>query len=280
MSLKEDLRPRGRLYLRCPAHDDRIPSLVASMDASGRIRVHCYAGCAPEAVAASLGVEAEGWGPTGARPPGELWREAGSTNYLLLLDLEAQGRQRPPHEDAATRSLRAEEARLAKPRRFHVYEDADGRPVMATERVRGRWTCQAVTSFDREAMTVETEPGMPTAGRGLIYRLPQVLAAKRRGEWVYVVEGEKDADALWDRGRAATTSPMGAGGSWRPAHSEWLRGAKVVVIPDFDLAGYHHAERVIRSLRGVAAEVRYVELDGVPVGGDVSDWLAARAAEG
>jgi len=275
----EALRPRGRLYLRCPVHDDRTPSLVASMDASGRIRVHCFAGCDSEAVAAALGVEAKGWGPTGARPPGELWREAGSTNYLFLLDLEAQERRRPDPADAATRSFRIEEARRAKPRRFHVYEDARGRPVMAVERVHGRWNCQMITSFDRESMSIETEPGMPTAGKGLIYRLPDVLAAKGREEWVWVVEGEKDADALWARGRAATTNPMGAGGSWRPAHSEWLRGARVMVVPDFDLAGYHHAERVIRSLDGVASEVRYLELSGVPVGGDMSDWLATAAAE-
>ncbi len=42
------------------------------------------------------------------------------------------------------------------------------------------------------------------------YRLPDVLADDQDRP-VYVVEGEKDADALWTRGHVATCNPMGAG---------------------------------------------------------------------
>jgi putative DNA primase/helicase len=52
-----------------------------------------------------------------------------------------------------------------------------------------------------------------------------------------------------------------------------LRGARVVIVPDRDEPGRRHAEHVARSLSGVAASVRIVELPGQ--GKDVTEWLAA-----
>src|SRR5262245_19148362 len=41
---------------RCPAHDDRNPSLSVSVGADGRVLLHCHAGCPTEDVAAKLGL--------------------------------------------------------------------------------------------------------------------------------------------------------------------------------------------------------------------------------
>ena len=68
----------------------------------------------------------------------------------------------------------------------------------------------------------------------LPYRLPEVLATIKAGETVFVVEGEKDADALAEIGLAATTNHGGAG-KWTTACSRhFAAGAKVVVIADND----------------------------------------------
>ena len=48
----------------------------------------------------------------------------------------------------------------------------------------------------------------------VLYRLPDVAAAVRQGRVVFVVEGEKDADALARLGLAATTN-VGGAGKWR-----------------------------------------------------------------
>ncbi len=110
--------------------------------------------------------------------------------------------------------------------------------------------------------------------RRVPYRLQELLAAVARGETVYVVEGEKDADRLVALGLAATTNPGGAG-KWRAEYAEHFQGARVVILPDNDRPGREHVEEVARSIHGVAAEVKVVSLPGLPAKGDVSDWLAA-----
>jgi hypothetical protein len=58
--------------------------------------------------------------------------------------------------------------------------------------------------------------------RRVLYRLPELLKAPSE-QPVFVVEGEKDVDALIAMGLSATTCPMGAG-KWLPEYSESLRG--------------------------------------------------------
>src|SRR5262249_12958964 len=43
---------------KCPAHDDRNPSLSANEGDDGRALVHCHAGCATDAVLEALGLSA------------------------------------------------------------------------------------------------------------------------------------------------------------------------------------------------------------------------------
>ena len=107
--------------------------------------------------------------------------------------------------------------------------------------------------------------------RRVLYRLPDVLDAVGTGRRVYIVEGEKDADALARAGVVATTNPGGAG-KWRKEYAEMLRGVDVVVVADRDEPGRTHAGQVAATLTGVAAAVRIVE---PVVGKDVSDHLAA-----
>lgn len=104
------------------------------------------------------------------------------------------------------------------------------------------------------------------------YRLPNIPKAIAGGKQIYIVEGEKDADNLTKLGLTATTCPMGAG-KWRDAYSDYLKGARVVILPDKDEPGKKHAEQVSKSLSGKASSIKVVELPGN--GKDVSDWLGA-----
>ena len=111
----------------------------------------------------------------------------------------------------------------------------------------------------------------------VLYRLPSVLAAIEAGAPVYVVEGEKAADALSSLGVAATCSPGGAC-KWRDSYATVLAGAGVVILPDNDEPGMAHAAQVAKSLRRLtsrAATLQVLALPGLPAKGDVADWIAA-----
>lgn len=109
----------------------------------------------------------------------------------------------------------------------------------------------------------------------VLYRLPEVLSSTGR---VYVVEGEKDADSLRERGLTATCNRDGAqakgSSKWFPRlYNPPLEGRDVVILPDADTAGRNHAAAVALSLRGTARSVRVLELPGLGEKEDVSDWL-------
>jgi hypothetical protein len=67
---------------------------------------------------------------------------------------------------------------------------------------------------------------------------------------------------------------MGAG-KWSGEYNKYFEGRLVAILPDNDTAGKKHAEQVANSLFGIAAEIRIVDLPGLPEKGDVSDWLDA-----
>ena len=103
----------------------------------------------------------------------------------------------------------------------------------------------------------------------VLYRLPEVMKASE----VTLVEGEKDADNLFERGFTATTCPGGAK-KWRDTYSDCLKGKHVILIPDNDLAGREHMAKIGTSLKGCAASLKWLDLPDLPSKGDVSDFIA------
>lgn len=91
----------------------------------------------------------------------------------------------------------------------------------------------------------------------ILYNLPAVVQAKANGGHIWVVEGEKDADAVADAGEIATTMPNGAG-SWNKIHTDVLAGASVTIIADNDKPGLEHAAHVCRELKAAGCEVEVV----------------------
>jgi hypothetical protein len=114
--------------------------------------------------------------------------------------------------------------------------------------------------------------GLPRHVERLPYNLPAVLDAVRDGVPVYVVEGEKCAEALERLGLVATCNPGGAG-KWPAGFERYFDGAHVVILPDNDDTGREHAARVAAALELAVASLRIVELPGLPAKGDIADWL-------
>jgi hypothetical protein len=55
----EGMRRTGadRWLARCPAHDDKAPSLSVRKAEDGRVLVHCFAGCSVESILGEIGMD-------------------------------------------------------------------------------------------------------------------------------------------------------------------------------------------------------------------------------
>lgn len=159
--------------------------------------------------------------------------------------------------------LRAEEAKVVTPMRRvkvaeYVYTDAHGEYLYTVVRT-------APKGFYNK--------DLPDRDQRVLYRLPEIAAAKKRGATVYVVEGEKDADALASRGLVATCN-VGGAGKFYPHYVRQLAGvAEVVVVADDDAAGVPHALEVARLVSEAGLTVRVLR----PAAGckDVADHFEA-----
>lgn len=111
--------------------------------------------------------------------------------------------------------------------------------------------------------------------RRVVYRLDRL--ATQRPAAVFVVEGEKDVEALEALKLPATCNPAGAG-KWTDDYTAQLVACgvqRVAILPDHDRPGQEHAETVARACHAAGLEVRVVTLPGLPEKGDVADFLAA-----
>jgi putative DNA primase/helicase len=233
-----DARRSGPGYRAlCPAHHDRNPSLSIREGNDGRILIKCHAGCTAEAVVAALGLHLSDLMPPGARPA-----------FATVLPARAS--------IAATYDYRDEHGRV-------LFQNV--RLVPKSFRLRRP---------DGEGGWLWNVDGV----RRVPYRLPGLIATVRAGAGaVFIVEGEKDADNLWQQGLAATTN-VGGAGKWGPEETAAMASlpggpAEFIILPDNDLAGAKHAAEVRFLLRQAGLAARIVELPGLPAKGDVSDWL-------
>jgi hypothetical protein len=155
--------------------------------------------------------------------------------------------------------------------RFRVkrieYQNADGSFVLKDGK-REKAFKQSHPDPDRPGQWINNVKGVDT---DIPYRLPEILQANERGELIVIVEGERKADLLWSWGVAATTNAMGAG-KWTSAHSKYLNGADVVILPDNDEPGRQHANVVAASLRDIAHNVRVLELPDLGPKEDIINW--------
>ena len=143
----------------------------------------------------------------------------------------------------------------------YVYTDTNGKPLHRTNRTEPKDFYQQ--RYDNGKWVSGLKGIEP-----VLYRLPEIASADE----VLIVEGEKDADNLVNLGFVATTCPMGAK-KWRDSFNQYLEGKKVILIPDNDNEGREHMAKVGASLNGKTANLKLVELPGLPSKGDVSDFI-------
>lgn len=244
-------RPSGAGYAaRCPAHEDRNPSLSLGAGQDGRALVKCHAGCSLQDVLGALGLHqrdlfARGRGPAG----GELW----PTAEAAVQELARRHGSAPMRWDY--RDLAGE--LLGSVLRWDRPEG--GKAVLPLSRCADGWRMAAMAS---------PRP---------LYRLAELAGGERP---VIICEGEKAADAAVSLGYPATTSP---GGAQAAAKADWsiLAGREVVIVPDNDAAGRAYAEQVVARLAALQPQpsIRVVEPPGLPPAGDIVEFIQARGGD-
>lgn len=233
----------------CPDHNDTNPSLSVSQGKDGRVLLKCHKGCQTQDIVSALSLEMKDLFPEDHDATWEPWdgTEAGVYTYL---DADGQPHfqvvryemQDPPHPASGEKKFL---------QRAHKPDDPDA----------GEKGCPDGFVWGRRG----TDP--------VLYQLPRVQAAVDRGETVYFVEGEKDAETLIEKGLTATCIPGGADGEWHPGMSDALAGGHVVCLPDKDDPGKAFMREVAARLTEEADEVRIVYLPDLPPKGDVTDWI-------
>lgn len=280
---------------RCPAHDDRNPSLSIHAGDDGRALVNCHAGCNGDAVCAAIGLRLADLFPDDP--------SRRSARTLRTRRVSTSTKTRPAAPAGKSVDVDAPEAvetfatahdavtkleRRRGPKAAHwVYTNAAGEPVGLVV----RWNLppdpdDAERKPRKDIQPVSKLPvgwankGMPTPRP--LYRLRDLLATKP-GERVYVCEGEKAADACRAVGLVATTSPHGSNS---PAQADWspVAGRDVVILPDHDDAGEKYAAAAARlALAAGAKSVRIVRLvalwAAMPKGGDMADLVEHRGGD-
>lgn len=76
---------------------------------------------------------------------------------------------------------------------------------------------------------------------------------------VFIVEGEKCADAFWKLRNKAVVSWVG--GTYGIKHTDWspLAGRDVIIWPDFDEPGYQTAGNIADIIKVAAKQVRFID---------------------
>jgi hypothetical protein len=242
-----NLPSRGSNSVRCPFHGDRTASFSLNLDKGGLWNCHaCNVG------GGLFDFETRMFPGRSAEECWEnIYKFSGAT----------------PTHDRQERKLGPVVAtyQYVGPGGEFLFEKQRHEPKMFTQRTKkdGRW--------------VYSLQGV----RKVIYRLPEVMTS----QVVFIVEGEKDADALSTAlggivqvkegvtATAAVTCNFDGAGKWKDEYSPFFVGRRVVILADNDDAGRRHALEVAKSCVKFAETVKVVKLGGLPEKGDVYDYL-------
>jgi hypothetical protein len=242
---------------KCPAHDDRNPSLSISEGDDGKVLLNCHTGCDINDICVSLGYELSDLMPDNtvdvdsprvskAKPKGT---SSGSTGFSRAEEAIAwfESKNGPTSDRWSYRNSQGEVVGVIL--RWDTPNGKDIRPVSLVE---GEWQSKGML-FPRP-----------------LYSLPDLDVADR----VFITEGEKAADAAKTIGLCATTSAHGCNSvnktDWSP-----LAGKECVILPDNDASGEHYAEDVTEILNNLTPPcvVKILDLPDLPDRGDIADWV-------
>jgi hypothetical protein len=148
----------------------------------------------------------------------------------------------------------------------HEYRDESGLPQYVVLRYE-----DGTASF-RHYSGCFLKPGLGRNKR-MLYNLPEVIAA----DVVLITEGEKKSDLiaelrlLDENGKSVAVTCTGGADSWRTEFVEYLKGKRVLLLPDTDDPGIRYSDAVEASLTRTGVEFETIYFNDY--GNDFRDFL-------
>jgi hypothetical protein len=235
------IRPRGdhALMTSCPLHEDTNPSLSVTWKprtpGGGAVLLHCFScGAHAATIAAGFGLRMS-----------DLFDESTPSHLTRVRPQPSRPARRLAH-DPAHRWQRV---------RVYTYTTATGDPVLQVIRQQCRCDDTPHKRFlQRYRQGRQWNWKKPQGFTPVLYRARQ-LAAAHLDSWVWLTEGEKDADTAAGQGLTATTNPQGAG-AFAPELAAELAGRRVAIVVDRDHAGYQRGITLHALLTGYATQTQ------------------------
>lgn len=223
---------------RCPAHNDKNPSLSVTEGIDGRVLLHCHSGCQLEVICDSLKISITDLFPIRSYPNSHI-----PSKYTEYTYVDEQN-------NPLYKKIRIEPGKNGKAKDFYI----------SSINSNGEW-----------------KKGFSRTSKRFLYKINDVLKAIREGKEIYLVEGEKDADRLFQEGLIAATMIEGAGAKIRPEYVKQLQNANIVLLYDEDKAGHSFRDSICRALVNHVKSLKVIKLPGLDYkeshGLDISDWL-------
>jgi hypothetical protein len=251
------IRPRGpeAFMASCPLHTDHSPSLSVGWRENtragrgGAVLLHCFSCQAPAGdIAAALGLRLadlfDNPAPAAGQHRPRAAQPTAARRVPALGALPARITAAREHADHQWRRVRV-----------YTYLTPAGTPVQQVIREECSCTGHPHKRFrQRYRDTRQWVYRKPHGFTPVPYRPNAIQAAAKTGAWIWVTEGEKDADTLTALGRLATTNAQGAANF--PAELvDAFAGLRVAIVADRDLAGYRRAINLHERLHAGAAQV-------------------------
>jgi len=235
-------KANGQWVASCPVpshgkgNGDKNPSLSIDINDEGKPLFHCHGGCSQEDVFHTIRA------------------------LHLLPELEER-----PDPLANIKPIPKVEFQQE-----WVYTDENRQPVFVKQRLKVGATGKTYRLYKIDE--AGRKQSSLADARIVPYNLPALLDAKTAGRNIFLVEGEKAADAIKSIGMIASTAHTGAG-SWPAAITEYFAGAQVIILPDNDVPGWQYAHKAAEAILPIAKSLKVVDLGLQGQGDDAYEFI-------
>lgn len=226
---------------KCPAHDDRQASLTITKGEKCTL-FRCHAGCTLDNILSAAGLEKKDTFYDSEIPKQSTWRF-----YV---------------ESREKRKIEA----------VYNYVSCNDSYAYTKIRLSGKKFIYGILANDR--FTYGLPRNTPRKSFKAIYgNIKAINKAVADDMPVFIVEGEKDTNALNRRGYAAFC--CGGANDWNPEIAGIVRNANVIILADNDDAGVSSANAILHDVQNVAKSARIiVPMPDIPKA-DISDYFQA-----